>query len=102
MPPQPSSASSFSSRTRIVTFGAPRPLVSSLPAWATASANAGGVRSPGGVLTQSRVVATARATTWASSNAATNSFLRASPLSTTTSPATVGSFLFCFLYVVNV
>ena len=85
-----------------MSLGAPRPLPSSLArAWAD-SAKCGGRRSPGGVLTQSRVAATARVTTWASSSAVTTSFLRAAPLSSTTSPAVVSSRVVSFLYVVKV
>src|SRR6266571_3943943 len=58
MPPYPPRLSARSSSTSTV-----RPAVS--PALATASANAGGRRSLGGVLTQSRVRVTARATTGA-------------------------------------
>jgi hypothetical protein len=65
-----------------------------------ASAKTGGVRSPGGVLTQSRVVATARATTCAWSNAVPASLRRAIGLSTTISEtARRDSWL---LYSVNV
>ncbi len=62
------------------------------------------MKSPGGVFTQSRVVATASTTTWASSKAWVNSFLRADGLSTTTSPgrAFVASSSAFRLYVVNV
>ena len=100
MPPQPSSASFFSSCTVTDTFGARRPLVASATAASTASAKAGGVRSPGGTLTQSRVVAVARATTWASSKAATVSCLRPAGLSTVTVPGGSGRSFDAFLYAV--
>ncbi len=74
-----------------MTLGAPRPLVSSRCASVTASAKAGGVRWPGGSLTQSRQVITAPATTCASSKAVMASALRAIGLSTTTSPAVESS-----------
>ena len=83
MPPQPSSASSFSSSTLMVTLCLPR--ARALPASTTASAKAGGVKSLGGMFTQSRAVATARATTWVSSNAVAASLRRAIGLSTTIS-----------------
>ena len=78
----------------------PFPLAYGFAASTTASANAGGVRSPGGVFTQSRVVATARASTCASSKAAIVSLRRAAGLSTTTSPGAVR--VAAFLYAVNV
>ena len=79
----------------------PRPFETSFTAASTAAAKAGGVKSPGGVLTQLRVVATASDTTWASSKARPNSFLRADGQSTTTSPgAFVESSSAFFLYVV--
>ena len=87
MPPQPWSASCFSSSTVTVTL--PPPLRALLAA-TTSSAKAGGVRSPGGVLTQSRVRATAPATTWAVSNASRTDEARAASLSTTTSPGPSG------------
>ena len=102
MPPQPRVASAFSSWTFAVTFG-PRPFDTSFAAATTVAANSGGVKSPGGVFTQSRVAAAVSATTCASSKAWTNSFFRADGLSTTTSPGTcVGASSRCFLYVVNV
>ena len=69
----------------------------------TASANAGGVKSPGGVLTQSRAPATASATTWASSTTVCISARRAPGESRTTSPGCAFlSSSFAFLYVVYV
>ena len=73
------------------TFGAPRPLVRSAWAADTASAKSGGVRSPGGVLTQSRHSRTASTTTWAASKASVASARRAMGLSTTTSTAPAGA-----------
>ena len=78
----------------------PLPRAYGLAASTTASAKAGGVRSPGGVFTQSRVVATARASTCASSKAAIVSLRRAVGPSTTTSPGALR--VDPFLYVVNV
>ncbi len=93
MPPQPASASSVSSQTVRVTAAVPVALLPRLPvapprsAWvaATASAKAAGVRSPGGVLTQSRVRDTAAATTSAVRSASTYSARRAPSHSTMTS-----------------
>ena len=82
MPPHPSAASCFSSATLIVTLAPLR----ALAAATTASAKSAGVRSPAGVFTQSRVRATAAATTWAVSKAARAGLARAASLSTTTSP----------------
>ena len=81
MPPQPSSASCFSSNTFTVTL-VPRP--SFLPAATTASAKSGGRRSAAGRLTQSRASRTACATSSASSIAATAACWRARPVSTAT------------------
>ena len=78
----------------------PRPLPAEPAAAATASAKAGGRRSPGGVLTQSRVVATAAESTRAVSKASTTSPLRAAEESTVTVPGEVSSV--GFLYVVKV
>ena len=81
----------------------PRPFETSFAAASTASAKAGGVKSPGGVLTQLRVAATASDTTCASSKAMPNSFFRADGQSTTTSPgAFADSSSAFFLYVVYV
>ncbi len=91
MPPQPSSASDFSSWTTAFTLVLPRPLPAAAAASLTASAKPGGRRSPGGVLTQSRVVVTAVASTWAVSNASLTSDLRAEGLSTVTVPGAVSS-----------
>ncbi len=78
----------------------PRPLPTSAAAALTASANPGGRRSPGGVFTQSRVVATAAAMTWPVSKASVISFLRAAGDRTVTVAGAVLSV--GFLYVVNV
>ena len=59
-----------------------------LAAAETASAKERGVRSAGGMFTQSRVRATAAATTWAVSSAWTAALSRAASLSTTASPGT--------------
>ena len=85
MPPQPIAASASRSKTSTVIFGAPRPLVSSACAVVTAAAKSGGVRSPGGMFTQSRQAATALATIWACSKASVAADCRAIELSTTTS-----------------
>ena len=79
-----------------------RLLASAACALVTASANCGGVRSPAGRLTQSRVAATAAATTWASSKAAIASALRAAELRTTTSLASVDSAFVSCLYSAKV
>ena len=91
MPPQPISASCSWSKTSSFTLGAPRPLVASLCAAVTRSASSGGVQSPGGMLTQSRVRVTASARTSARSRASTASLRRAMPVSTTTSAGSVVS-----------
>ena len=102
MPPQPRSASSASSRTVSVTFGPPRPFVTSRCRPRAASTKWAGVKSPGGVFTQSRVPRTAPVTTCASSNAATVSACRACGLSTLTVPGAVESSLVSRLNAVNV
>ena len=101
MPPQPSSASCFSSYTFIDTL-MPRP--SFLPASATASAKSGGVRSAAGTLTQSRVSRTAWETMSASSIAVTAACWRAMPVSSETvlAPLAAESLLPFRLYAVNV
>ena len=91
MPPQPISSSCSWSKTSSFTFGAPRPLVTALWALVTRSASSGGVQSIGGVLTQSRVSATASARISAFSSAATASARRAIVVRTTTSEGSVVS-----------
>ena len=81
MPPHRSLARRFSSHTSTLTFD---PATSAASA-VIASANVGGRRSPGGVLTQSRACATASVTVWASSTARPAADWRANELSTTCS-----------------
>ena len=79
MPPQPSSASWASSKTLTLTP------TTGFAAATISSAKSAGVRSPGGVLTQSRAATTASAISCASSNAAIDSLRRAVGESTTIS-----------------
>ncbi len=85
-----------------MTLPTPLILLTALAPSRTASAKSGGRRSPGGRLTQSRVAATASATTWARSKASDTSCLRASGLSTTTEPGVSAAEASFFLYVVKV
>ena len=81
MPPKPEAASWVSSVTVTCTLAGLRARCSAT----TASAKAVGVRSPAGVLTQSRASAVARLTTWATCSACWASLVRAVSVSTTTS-----------------
>ena len=88
-------AARLSSVTDTVTLAGLRALRSAT----TASANSSGVKSPGGVLTQSRASDVASLTMRATSAASWAALVRAVSVSTTISPGPVG--FFADLYVEN-